>query len=133
MSKAILHVLYQLLRRDLMIFRRSYWEKFIDMVIVFLVNVLIFSYFMSGQGIASSYGPFMLTSAIATFGLIEVVGKISLLLSDIEGERAITQLLLMPVRSGAIFIYTAFFWALSSILLSLLLFPVGKLALWTRF
>ncbi len=133
MNKQSAHVFFQLLYRDLLIFKRDYWNKFCDMVIVFAVNVLIFGYFMSGEGLSASFGPFLLIAAIGSFGLIEIVGKVALLLSDIEGERAITQLLIMPIRSEWVFIYMGVFWAITSALLSVLLFPVGKLLLWTRF
>lgn len=133
MNKTARQVFYQLIKRDLLIFKRDYWSKFLDMVIVFANNVLIFAYFMSGEGLTASYGPFLLIGAIASFGLIEIVGKVALLLSDMEGERAITQLLIMPIRSEFVFIYMGFFWAISSALLSILLFPIGKLLLWTRF
>lgn len=126
-------VFYQLLKRDLLIFMRDYWNKFFDMVIIFAVNVIIFGYFMTGEGLSANYGPFLLIAAIGSFGLIEIVGKVALFLSDIEGERAISQLLIMPIRSELVFIYMAVFWAISSMVLAVLLFPVGKLLLWARF
>jgi len=127
------NVFFQLLMRDLLIFRRDYWSKLIDTVVVFANNVLIFSYFMSGAGIGQNYGPFLLIGAIGSFGLIEVVGKIALFLSDMEGDQAITQVLIMPIRSEMVFIYMVVFWGISSVLLSVLLFPLGKVLLWTRF
>lgn len=133
MSNSSRHVFFQLLRRDLMIFKRDYWNKFIDTVIVFGINVVIFSYFMGDQGLQASYGPFLLIAAIGSFGLIEVVGKVALFLSDLEGDKAISQILIMPIRSTWVFIYMSVFWALSSFLLAILLFPVGKLLLWERF
>lgn len=130
MSKTIF---WQLLKRDLTIFLRSYWGKFIDTAIVFAVNVLVFGYFMKGEGLSDSYGPFLLIAAIGSFGLIEVVGKVGLFLNDIEGDRSISQILIMPIRSNLVFIYLVVFWAISSALLAILLFPLGKLLLWDRF
>jgi ABC-2 type transport system permease protein len=126
-------VFFQLLRRDLTIFKREYLSKFLDMVIVFANNVIIFGYFMSGEGLSTSYGPFLLVAAIGSFGLIEIVGKVGLLLNDLEGDRAISQLLIMPIRSELVFIYMAIFWAISSTALAAILFPLGKILLWTRF
>jgi hypothetical protein len=94
------NVFFQLLKRDLAIFRREYGSKFLDMVIVFTNNVLIFSYFMGDVGLSESYGPFLLIAAIGSFGLIEVVGKVALFLSDMENEKAISQILIMPIRSA---------------------------------
>jgi ABC-2 type transport system permease protein len=129
----MLQVFFQLLKRDLLIFKRDYWTKFIDMAIIFSNNVLIFGYFMAGEGLSAGYGPFLLVAAIGSFGLIEVVGKVAALLNDMEGERAISQVLIMPIRSELVFIYMAVFWAISSMVLAALLFPLGKLLLWTRF
>lgn len=132
-NKTACRVFFQLLKRDLVIFRRDYWSKFLDMLITFIVNVIIFGYFMSGEGISKSYGPFLLVGAIGSFGLIELVGKVGLLLSDMEGPKVITQILVMPIRSEWVFIYVGVFWAISSILLSCLLFPIGKILMWQRF
>lgn len=103
------------------------------MVIVFATNVIIFGYFMGGQGLSESFGPFLLIAAIGSFGLIEVVGKVALFLSDLEGEKAISQILIMPIKSHWVFLYMGIFWALSSAFLAILLFPMGKLLLWSRF
>jgi ABC-2 type transport system permease protein len=133
MNRTMLQVFFQLLKRDLMIFKREYWSKLFDMAIVFANNVLIFGYFMSGEGLSANYGPFLLIAAIGSFGLIEIVGKVGLFLNDMEGERAISQILIMPIRSEWVFIYMALFWSISSMILAVLLFPIGKLLLWTRF
>lgn len=126
-------VFFQLLRRDLLIFKRDYWSKFLDMFIIFATNVIVFGYFMPGEGLSTQYGAFLLIAAIGSFGLIEIVGKVALVLSDLEGDRSISQLLIMPIRSELIFLYMVLFWAISSMTLSILLFPVGKLLLWSRF
>src|SRR5262245_24459791 len=39
----------------------------------------------------------------------------------------------MPIRSESVFIYMGLYWAITSALLTLALFPVGKLLLWTQF
>jgi len=107
--------------------------KFIDTCILFFTNVIVFSYFMPQEGVKESYGPFLLVGSIASFGLIEIVGKVGLMMADIEGERTIAHTLILPVKSVFVFFYIAIFWALSSALLSIFLFPIGKLLLFTRF
>lgn len=128
-----MRVFFQLMRRDTLTFRREYPEKFFDTCIVFFTNILVFAYFMPNEGLSKTYGPFVLVGAIASFGLIEIVGKISLLLSDIEGERTISHTLIMPIKAAWVFCYIALFWALTSALLAAPLFPLGKLLLWNRF
>lgn len=126
-------VFYQLLRRDLHIFRREFPSKLFDTALVFFTNIVVFAYLMPQQWLSESYGPFLMIGAIASFGLIEIIGKVSLFMSDIEGDRTISQTLILPVSSNAVFVYIALLWALTSILLSVLLFPLGKLLLYKRF
>lgn len=133
MNKLSLHIFLQLLRKDLLSFRREYISKLIDTLLFFFSNVLVYSYFMPYQGLSENYASFFVVGAIASFGLIEVVGKVSIFMADLEGERAISQIIIMPIRSEMIFAYLAVFWAVTSALLAVFLFPIGKLLLLHRF
>ena len=133
MFKPTLQLFFQFLKRDLLSFRREYLTKAVDMCFFFVTNVIVVSYFMPYQGVPQDFGVFFLVGAIASFGLIEVVGKVSGLMADLEGEQTISHTLIMPVKSSFVFCYIALFWALTSALLSILLFPLGKLLLFTRF
>ncbi len=133
MNRTSLSVFAQLLRRDLVSMWREYPGKFFDTCLLFFTNVVIFSYFMPELGLKSDYGPFLLIGSIASFGLFEVINKVGTLIGDMEGDRTIAYTLTLPVTSVALFCYIAVFWALNSAALSILLFPVGKLLLFTRF
>ncbi len=133
MHKISFLVFLQLLKRDLRAFSREYPAKLFDTAFLFFTNMIVFAYLMPKQGLDPQYGVFLMIGAIASFGLIEVVGRVSILLSDIDGERAISQTLILPVSANAVFCYIAIYWAISSMLLSVLLFPLGKLLLWNRF
>lgn len=133
MHKISFLVFLQLLKRDLRAFSREYPGKLFDTAFLFFTNMIVFAYLMPKQGLNAHYGAFLMIGAIASFGLIEVVGRVSLFLADIDGERTISQTLILPVSAEAAFCYIAIFWALSSMLLSILLFPLGKLLLWDRF
>lgn len=129
----MLRIFWQLLRRDLLVFRSEYGVKLFDTCILFATNVIVFSYFMGGEGLGPDYGSFFVIGAIASFGLIEIVGKVSVLIADIDGPRTIAHTLIMPIRSFWVFAYIGLFWALTSILLSAPLFLLGKLLLFDRF
>lgn len=133
MKNDSIKLFFQLIRRDLRSFFREYPGKFFDTAFLFFTNVIVFAYFMPEQWLDASYGPFLMIGAIASFGLIEIIGKVSTFISDIDGERTISQTLILPVTAGAVFSYVAVFWAISSALLSCLLFPLGKLLLWNQF
>lgn len=132
MIRDSLHVFLQLLKRDLLVFRRVYINKLIDTLIFFVTSVVIFAYIMPFEGLGLSYGAFIVISGIGSFGLTEVVGKVGILMADLEGDQTITNTLVMPIRSGYVFLATAVSWALTSLLLALPLFPVGKLLLYHR-
>ncbi len=119
----------QLFRRDMLAFWRDYPGKMIDMLSFFITNTVVFGYFVPTS---TQYGAFFVIGAIVSFGLIEIAGKVSVLLADIEGERAISHSLVLPLRSEVLFIYIGFFWALNSLILAVVLFPLSKLLLWNQ-
>lgn len=132
MIKSAIYVFSQMFKRDFLAFRREFPGKFFDTAFMFIVGVVIFAYFMPYEGVGKSYGPFIAIGSIGSFGLFEIIGKVGILIKDVEGERTILQTLIMPVRASALFCYTAIFWAISASLLTVLLFPLAKLALFDR-
>jgi len=133
MNKVSLNVFFKLLERDLLGFKRGFFSKFFDTTFLFFTNVIVTAYFMAEQWVSSKYGPFILIGSIASFGLIEVVGKAGAMIADIDGERTISQILVFPVRSELVFAYFGIFWAISAALLTIPLFPIGKLLMFKRF
>ena len=128
-----LQVFFQLIRKDLLAFWRDYPSKLLDTAICFATNVIVFAYFMPQEGIREGYGLFFLIGVISSFGLIEVVGKVGAFVADIYGEKTISSTLVMPIRSEGVFCYIAIFWALTSALLAIMLFPLGKFLLFHEF
>lgn len=113
--------------------KEEYLSKFFDTCFIFFTNVIVFSYFMTKQGLTADYGPFLMIGAIASFGLFEVVTKVSKLIGDIEGEKTISFLLTLPLSSTALFIYMGVYFSLYSTLFTLPLFLFGKILLFSRF
>ncbi len=128
-----LSVLKELLRRDLLRYKREFWGKLIDTASLLLTNLIVFGYLMSQYGLGGSYGPFMLISAIASFGFFDIVSKVSDLISDIEGEKTISYTLTLPIPSWLVFFYIGIWWSINSILITIFLFPLGKLILFNAF
>lgn len=133
MNRLSLTVFIQLLKRDLLAFKRDFGGKFFDTAFLFFTNVIVTAYLMAEEWVNPAYGPFILIGSIASFGLIEVVGKVSSMIADIDGERTISQILVFPIRPGMVFAYFGLFWAISSALLTVFLFPLGKVLMYTRF
>lgn len=122
----------QLIRRDLIVFKRGFRKNFIDTAILFFTNVMAFGYFLQQEGAHEGYAAFFVVGAIASFGFVEIVGKVGIQLADLGGDRTIFHTLVMPIRSRMVFYYMGFSWALTSMLLSILLFPLGKLLVFTE-
>lgn len=133
MNNPSLQIFFQLLKRSLLILKRDYWSKLFDTAFLFFTNVIVFSYFMGAQGLSEEYGPFLMVGAIASFGLFDVVAKVSELIGDIEGEKTISHLITLPLSSRTLFCFIAIFWAINAAVISFPLFFLGKILLFTRF
>ena len=142
MQKTIIHksryaryflTVYHLICRDLRIFKEEFWGKCIDTAIQLFTTVIIFSYFLPAYGLASNYGSFILVGVIASFGFFEVMGRVSLMIADLEGDRTILYNLALPIPAWLVFVYFGISWAILSSIISLMLFPLGKLVLFSQF
>ena len=95
---------FQLIRRDLIAFKRGFRKKFIDTAILFFTNVMAFGYFLQQEGAHEGYAAFFVVGAIASFGFVEIVGKVGVQLADMGGDRTIFHTLVMPIRSNMVFL-----------------------------
>ncbi len=125
-------VFFQLIRRDLIAFKREFRTKFIDTALLFFTNVMAFGYFLQQEGAHEGYAAFFVVGAIASFGFVEIVGKVGVQLADMGGDKTIFHTLVMPITSNRVFLYIATSWAITSMILSVLLFPLGKLLVFTE-
>lgn len=122
-----------LIRRDLRVFREEFWGKLIDTSLLLFTTIVIFGYFLPAYGLKADYGPFLLVGVIAGFGFFDVIGKVGLMIADMEGDRTILYTLTLPIPSTLVFVYIAISWGLISFIMSLLMFPLGKALLYTQF
>lgn len=124
---------YHLIRRDLSVFKKEFWGKLINTALLMFTTISIFGYFLPSYGLNADYGPFLLIGVIAGFGFFEVIGKVSVMIADMEGDRTILYTLTLPIPSWMVFVYLAVSWGILSSLLSLCMFPMGKLLLFREF
>lgn len=132
-SKQYLLTVYHLLKRDLRIFKEEFLGKLIDTSLLLFTTVVIFGYFLPAYGLKMDYGPFLLIGVIAGFGFFEVIGKVSVMIADLEGDRTILYTLMLPIPAWLVFVYIAISWAMISSIMSLLMFPLGKILLFSKF
>jgi ABC-type multidrug transport system permease subunit len=85
-------------------------------------------------GVPSDYGAVMLVSSIVmmSFNAATWMGGAPLV-SDLDGEKAITYELSLPLPYWLVFIKVAFSFAVNAIVLNILTLAVGKLLLFDRF
>lgn len=133
MNRQILKCFVQLVRREATVFIKDFLGKFIDAAILLVTTVIIFSYFMPEFGLDKAYGSFILIGAVASFGFFENVSRVITIVADISGDKTISYMLTLPVPSWMVFCSLAVGWACCSSLLTLLLFPLGKLILMSGF
>lgn len=119
--------------KDMTSFFRSVWSRLIDTSILLFTNVVVFAYFMPQLNTQDHFGPFLLVGAIISFGFFDVIGKVSEFLGDIDGDSSLTYLLSMPISSGGVFAYYGVYWAICSMIVGSLMFPLGKLLLLSQF
>lgn len=123
----------QLILHDLILFKRKFFGKLFDTCIELFFTVFIFAFIMPKFGLVGNYASFILVGAISSFGFFELIGKVSELVSEIEGNNVISYYVTLPIKSSLVFCAISISWAIQSAVLSLFLFPLGKLLLWNQF
>jgi ABC-2 type transport system permease protein len=115
-----------------LVFRRDYFGKFLDILITFTTWVVVFGYFVPQMGSESGYGLYIMVGAIASFGIFNIIGQSGVLINDIQGDRTISYLLILPVSSNVVFIYRALSWSIQSFFITIPLYFVGKALFWSQ-
>ncbi|MCH9634029.1 MAG: hypothetical protein S4CHLAM7_07660 [Chlamydiae bacterium] len=127
-------IFLQLLKRDLHIYRKEYPGKLFDILMTFVIWVIIFGYFIPKMGNSNpEYGVFIMVGAIASFGVFDIIGKAGILINDIQSDRKISYLLLLPISSTFVFCYQALSWAIQSFIIAIPLYFIGKGIFWSQF
>ncbi|MCH9633252.1 MAG: hypothetical protein S4CHLAM6_16050 [Chlamydiae bacterium] len=126
-------IFIQLIKRDMLVFKKVYLGKLLDVSLTFVFWVLVFGYFVPKMGAETNYGLFIMVGAIASFGIFDLIGQSGTMINDIQGNRTISYLLMLPISSRLVFCYAAISWSIQSFLLALPLYFVGKALFWSQF
>ncbi|MFA5250135.1 MAG: ABC transporter permease [Parachlamydiales bacterium] len=122
----------ELVHKEMYLFKKEFLSRLVDLAVILSTSVIVFGYLMANSGLKSNFGEFILVGAIASFGLFETIWRATCLAQDIS-DKKITNLLVLPLSSFYILAAIAVSWSLSTALLALCLFPLGKLLLWNQF
>ncbi|CAN5186687.1 hypothetical protein BH09DEP1_BH09DEP1_8190 [soil metagenome] len=128
------NVCKNLIATDLIIFKQSFVDKFIDLSIWIVLTTVVTSYILPYFGLAHDFGVFQLGGLIAAAGLFEMGNSnVVDLVSDFEGDRVISFNFTLPIPSWLALISKAGFYFITYTILALLMLPIGKLCLWNQF
>lgn len=128
-----LAVCKELIRTDLFIFKNDLFGRSIDLIIWVSLQLGIVTYVMPYFGLSSTFGTFQFGGILAATALFELYGNVVNIISDFQGNRVIDYQLTLPVSSRAVLISRMISYALSYIIITLIMLPVGKLLLWYQF
>lgn len=123
-----LHVLIQLLQRDLYIFKQAYWHRLKMCLYWLLLTVFTTKMFMPAMGL-QNFGPFILISSVISYGFFITMQNAITLVEDITGNQAILYELSLPIAQWMIFFKFPLSNMIQSFVISLSLLPFGLLVL----
>ena len=131
-KKFYFHVCKELIYCDLLIFKQTFIDKYIDLAIWVILTIVVTGYVMPFFGLANTFGVFQLGSVIAATGLFELYTSAIDLVSDFEGDRIINYNLTLPIPSWLAIISKTMYYTIVYCILAIAIFPIGKLCLWNQ-
>lgn len=124
--KETIWIFFQLVRKEVLTFLGELKIKWIQACTAIITMFIIFGYFMPQMGMQAEYCLFMIIGVTISFGFYEMVGRISVFISDLNGDKVISYLLTLPISSCLGINSIAIGWSCCGICLTSLLFPVAK-------
>lgn len=105
-------VIWQLVKTDLVAFRKNLVDSAIDTAVVMILVVGAMTYIMPLLGTTTDYGPFTAIGAIPSACIFELYGMGVNLISDIRGEKLISYRLTLPLPTSFVFVAKALAYAI---------------------
>ncbi len=130
--KTYFNVCQNLILSDLLIFKKAFLDKFIDITIWIVLTVFVTGYIMPYFGLADNFGVFQLGGVIAAVGLFELYVSVVDLIVDFQGDRIIDYTVTLPIPSWLAILSKAGYYFFVYMLLTLAVLPVSKLSLWNQ-
>ena len=126
-------VFWQLIRRDLYLFRFDYLKAILNSMIWLFCVVVVSNYIMSAMGIRTGYGIFILIGSIASVSLFRCIHSMPVLLNDVGHDGPISYYLSLPIKQYMIFVRYAISFALKAAIITLSVIFLTKLCMWQVF
>lgn len=109
--------------------RGTFVGKLIDRFAWMMSSVLVAAYLWPVMGMTTEFGKIILAGVLASIGVIEAYSIIALIIADLEGDRAISYYLTLPIPPALVFIRMLVYNALFFTAVCLVLFPACNLFL----
>lgn len=121
-----------LVSADLAVFKQTFFNQFINIAIWVVLTIVVMGYIMPFFGLPHDFGVFQFAGALAAAGLFEIYASSIELISDFQGDRTIDYRLTLPIPSQLVLLSKAVYFFIVYFVLSLFVFPMGKLSLWNQ-
>jgi ABC-2 type transport system permease protein len=129
-----LNIFKHMVHEELLVFKKTFLEQCINMVIWLFCSLIISSYFLTSSfETTANFASFMLASCVGTLGLFESYPAVFRLVSDFEEEQSISSYLILPIPSWMVIVKIMTYIALRAAVFSLLTLPIGLMFIWSQF
>ncbi|NGX56868.1 MAG: hypothetical protein K1060chlam5_01116 [Candidatus Anoxychlamydiales bacterium] len=133
MIKIWLKTFYNIILKEMFVYKKTFKSKAIDLLIIVLSNMIVFNYIMPYFGVKPNYGAFILIGLIPAVNFFDIIPKTTDLVMDITGSKKISYILTLPLPSFLSIAAIPVSWAISGCMYTILVLPLGKLILWNKF
>lgn len=121
------YVFWQMLKVDLLIYKRSIVSQLIDAAVWVSCNISVATYIFPVLGMPLTFGSLIAASSIASGAVWAIWSFNSIFVSDLSGDRKINYFLTLPIPSWLIFVKQAAAYAIRTSIVYGALLPFCKL------
>ncbi len=130
--KNLLNTFWQIIYREIVVFFKIMGSKLIDVTIMTVTNIAVFTFLMPYFGVKTSYGPLIVVGLISAVSFFEVMPRTTNLISDITGNKKISYFLTLPLPASFVLAAIAIGWAACGSLYSIFILPLAKILLYHK-
>ena len=123
--KNLINTFLQIIYREILIYFKIMPSKLIDISIMTVTNIAVFTFLMPYTGVKSSYGSIIIVGLIAVVSLFDVVQRTTYFISDLSNNKKISYFLTLPLPTNMILAAIPIGWAASSSLYAIFFFPIS--------
>jgi hypothetical protein len=123
------YIFWQLLKTDLMIYRKNQINEIINTIIWTSLTLFATGYIFPQLGMTSSYGSFIAVASIASISVFVIWPTAANLVSDIDGDQTVSYALTLPIPTSLLWCKQALGIAIKTLINAIIILPLGKIFL----